>query len=170
MTVETTVSINPLFGKSNVGLPPTLPTPKYVKEDLEYLQNYYIIHRDNSWKYYPIKMNENRHGNFYDILVGPPIIMEGYVCIDRKFIEVPIHDLMRGHVNVTRTVRELEEPSTKNTSSRKSKGTTNQSGSSELVGTEVSKAIDMVVEDQINSLLDLTISQEGGDWEIQDNS
>lgn len=170
MAVETTPPLFPLQGSA--GFNQTLPTAKYVKTEREYVANYFLVKETDSnnvdtWHYYPVKISKEKKGNFYKLEVAPPVLKEGVVCIDKSFIHVPLNDLIRRHINVTRVEPAAIINNTKATSEPaviklKPNLASEQSGTGELVSNEDRKNIDLAFKDQIDALHYLEDSEEGG--------
>lgn len=167
MAVVTTPPLFPLQGQAGLNLP--LPEAKYVKTEKEYAANYFLIKETDSnnvdtWHYYPVKISKEKKGNFYKLEVAPPVLREGVVCIDKCFIHVPLNDLIRRHINVTRVEPATITSNTKSTSTPAViKVPTDQPGSGELVSDEDRKNIDLAFQDQINALHYIENS-EAGTW------
>lgn len=167
MAVETTPPLIPLQGQAGLNLP--LPEAKYVKTEREYVSNYFLVKETDSnnvdtWHYYPVKISKEKKGNFYKLEVAPPVLREGVVCIDKSFIHVPLNDLIRRHINVTRVEPATISNSIKATVSEpKPRLSADKPGSGELVSDEDRKNIDLAFQDQISALHYLEDS-EAGTW------
>lgn len=180
MEVVTTAVNHP--GVCNLALS-ALPEPKYVKSELEFLENMFIIRyqsevitgadetgnpstRSNEilWRYYPVKVSTERKGNFYKLTVSPPFISEGFVYLDNKLIHVTVGDLIRGQINVTRVVETRNINPTRRdqpeATARRVKEDPNKLGSGQLFESEISQAADMAFQNQIETLLYLEDSEE----------
>lgn len=163
----------PLQGTTVLQQP--LPEAKFTKLEREYLSNYYIIREmvENieTWYYYPVKISKERKGNFHKLEVCPPVLREGIVCIDKNFIHVPLSDLIRRNINVTRIESTTVNTETNTTvkSKPKSASTSDKSGAGIITTDEDSKNIDLAFQNQINTLQHLEDAKEGF-WEISDNS
>ncbi len=182
MEVVTTTASHP--GVLNFRISDDLkPEPKMIKSSLDYVTGMFIMKVERQatdevastlWHYYPLKVSSERKGNFYGIEVSPAILGDGYVCIDNQVIYVPVGDLVRRHINVTRAVATRSESTTTNTAvsnaiAPSTRRDSVQSSPSITVEPEIRQAIDMACQDQIDSLHYLENCEEGT-WEIPNPS
>jgi hypothetical protein len=155
----------PLQGISGLDRP--LCEPKYLKTEMVYLANYYIVsvveNDVETFSYYPVKISKERKGNFYKFEVAPPVFKEGIVCVDKTFIDVPLNDLVRRNINVTRVrATRITKPEVTTIPADKRKTiSTNESGIGNLFRDEDSKNIDMAFQDQIDALQYIEDAEEG---------
>ncbi len=159
------------------------PEPKFVKPSLVYLTGMFIVKAtiqgtDTSsevWRYYPLKISPERKGNFYRIEVSPKVLEDGYVCVDDQVFYVPIGDLVRRRINVSRIVTtRSKSTTTAATKSREQIAPASRRDSIEsppgvIFEPEISEAINLASKDQIDALQYLEDCEEGG-WEIPNPS
>lgn len=179
MAVETTqekvLSPQPLLPVSPQGLTHLkyqLMNPKFTSDELIYKSNHFATKQNvgdsEKWCYYPVKISKEKKGNFYKFEVSPPILQEGFVFLEDNKIHVPLNDLVRGNINVTRITGKESSNSIIKPASREASA--EQSRVSNVLENEERKNADLAFKDQIDALLYTENSEEGGFWEVQDNS
>jgi hypothetical protein len=144
--------------------------PKYIRDELEYVVGMFIMKVERLatetapasifWHYYPLKVSAEQKGNFYRIEVSPVVVGDGYVCINDQIFHVPVGDLVRRRINVTRIAASRRSPSNtnSNTSTNTSatapapRGNSYQPSPSDVVEPEVREAIDLAFQEQIEAL------------------
>lgn len=173
-----------------------LNAPKYAQETLTIRNNYYVVHRNGRFFYYPLRPNDATLGQpVMRLEKRPPILLEGLAIIEKKPYFVPMKDLLRGVVrksNLISTGRANAASRTttaRNTapsggSSSGSSSSTDTAPPAELVAVpsgfgdieqqsaipapelEELQAADLAWEEQTRTLLEALHQKEGGEWEL----
>lgn len=156
-----------------------MPEPKYIKSEIVQAANMFIIavekpstsregSVDKFWHYYPVKISAERKGNFHEMEILPTVVREGYVWINNQLIYVPVGDLLRRHINVTRvattTGAEAQTGDSSNVSTAVApspRRSDNQPGLGFDIEPEIREAIDLASQDQIDSLQYLENCEKG---------
>lgn len=99
----------------------SLNIPKMSTEELQVKNGYYVTTDGVLFNYYQVKpqpYSEDDGSPFIRLLKHPPVIMEGWVILNKKIYRVTVEDLFRGLIRKSRQVAlgNLYERSTSSTS------------------------------------------------------
>lgn len=155
--------------------------------------NYYIVRREGQYHYFPVKVRpDTKNRPIMRFEKGPPLLLDGYVVVDRVLYSLPVRDIQRGQINTLRKIEQTREkkPSgrTRTTPTPASTGNVitpaasgipvatvepppGNTGHGSAVNTpllDVSEAADAAWKRQVESILDAIHSEEDGEWEIAD--
>jgi hypothetical protein len=156
--------------------------------------NYYIVRRQGQYHYFPVKVKaDTKNLPVMRFEKGPPLLLDGYVIIDRVLYRMPVRDIQRNQIN---TLRKIEQPKREKKSNGRaatnliipSDPGTSASASGIPVATAdtspgpeqqpelsdsplmaVDPAADAAWKEQVESLLDTLHQEEGGEWEVADS-
>ena len=155
--------------------------PKLSLPTLEARNNYYVVPAGGRFHYFPIKAVEGTE----DLPVirlekAPPIILDGFAIFKKKIYDVRSRDVLRCIVLKSREVsvkrdtsgRASNKPTNpiQDTAERASGKTVYDIGQQPVVSDvelEVHEAADASWKNQVESLLGIVSSKEGGEWEVE---
>lgn len=167
----------------------SLSSPKLSLTTLEVKNNYYVVPANGLFHYFPIKIDEETEDkSIMRFEKTPPILIDGIVIYQKKLYEITAKDILRCRIFKSReitTKREThgsagsqsgsttdptESPTTNPINTAGTEAVRYKIEQSPLRGIEleISEAADLVWEEQIESLLGIVSSKEGGEWEITD--
>lgn len=140
--------------------------PKYTKPNLVYTKDTFVVQNGLLFDYYPIEARILIPDKVYELRISPPIIREGYACINKTIYQVSVTDLIKRKVYVNKQFTGTSNGATKG------KSVSSKSEQSVVgdVGIEIDKDADLAWENQIDSLLQNIAAKAGGQWEVSDNS
>lgn len=150
--------------------------PKWSRGTLDVINNTFVVRNGLLFEYYPIAVRPyGKDDKFLQLEISPGIRSQGIACIAKKLYKVTLEDLERRRINVSKreggdTARSTTSSTTSKGKSPKLKAVGNKQGSSKILGSNFSKAIDVAWENQIDSLLQNIAAKAGGQWEVSDNS
>lgn len=140
--------------------------PKLSNPNLTYVKDTYVVQNGLLFDYYPIKTKPLILDKVFSIEVSPPLLQDGYVCIDKEIYKVSANDLMKRKVYANK-----QYSTTKTTTITEQQFVSNkpESKSNEVPGIEIDKDADLAWENQIDSLLQNITSKTGERWEVSYN-
>lgn len=169
-------------------LAPDIPTPRMSTPTLEIRNKYYAVTDGTVFSYYPITYEDaSSNPNIIRLVKSPPLLLEGWVIVEKKIYLVTTEDLLRKIIRKSRlvTLESINGSITATTNrgpvSSDAVSTVvstalqhiNQSGALSVTEVEVSQAADAAWSEQVRSLLDLENEEEGlfsEAWEIEDTA
>lgn len=149
--------------------------PKLTRGSLDLVNNTYVVQNGLLFEYYSISTEPFAVGDkFIKFEISPATMAPGVAIVGKKMYDVPLRDLVRRRIDVSR-LRRTESNSDESTDSNPAKQTrrkgiiklnSNESGSGTISGDEISKVADLAWENQVDSLLEIIHSKEGEEIEV----
>jgi len=166
-TITTEIPVTGVVGLNYLEEPPR----SLIRNELVFKENSFVVSNpDGTYAYLFAKYASSPNGNFFNIQMMPPVLKDGFACIEGEIYAVSINELVRGKINVAKRISKESNVEHSNTSPA-------IDGTDELIvaaiasdlkpeasgsdGFKVTKDVDLAFQNQIDALLDFENLKEG---------